>query len=78
MIGLVSAQAIEPRDIEIGYVVAPAFAGRGYATEAASALIEATFNLTEAREIKANSRVINPASRRGAGEMRPGPGRIGG
>jgi len=64
LIGLVSAEAGAGRDVEIGYLVAPSASGKGYATEAALALIDSIFNLTEARTISANSRVINPASRR--------------
>ena len=64
VIGIVSAQSIDAREIEIGYALSPASAGRGYATEALSTLVDAVFNLTEARSISANSRVGNPASRR--------------
>lgn len=64
IVGLVSAQACDAHVVEIGYVVAPSHVGRGYATEATSALIDAVFNLTEARSLTADSRTINPASRR--------------
>lgn len=64
LIGLASAEAGEGRDVEIGYAVAPSLAGKGYATEAVTALIDSIFSLTEARTVSANSRVINPASRR--------------
>ena len=64
LVGLVSAEAGAARDVEIGYFVAPASAGRGYATEAITALMEAIFSLTEARSLSASARVINPASRR--------------
>ena len=40
------------------------YAGRGYASEAVRAMVDAVFNLTEARAVTANSRVNNPASRR--------------
>jgi RimJ/RimL family protein N-acetyltransferase len=63
-IGLVSATLSEARDIELGYIVAPAVRGKGFATEAAKALIEAVFSLTAAERILANARTINPASRR--------------
>ena len=63
-VGLVSAQANDRRDIEIGYVIAPAAAGQGFGSEATRALVDAIFNLTEAWAITANSRTINPASRR--------------
>ena len=64
LIGLVSAEHRLGRDVEIGYLIAPQSAGRGYATEAALAVIDAVFSLTEARSVSANSRVNNPASRR--------------
>jgi RimJ/RimL family protein N-acetyltransferase len=64
LIGLVSAEASDHRDVEIGYVIAPPSQGKGYATEAVVAVIDTIFSLTEARTISANSRTINPASRR--------------
>lgn len=66
LIGLVSAQAepIATHEVEIGYVTAPSHAGRGYATEAILGLIDTVFNLTEVRHVVANTRAINPASRR--------------
>ena len=70
VIGLVSAQATDNHEIEIGYVVAPAQAGRGLATEAVTTLVDAVFNMTEARTIIGNCRAINPASRRVLEKMR--------
>jgi RimJ/RimL family protein N-acetyltransferase len=64
LVGLASAQVVGSREVEIGYVVAPPQAGRGYATEAVRTLVDSTFNLTEVRLVTANSRTINPASRR--------------
>lgn len=64
LIGLVSAQVSGCREVEIGYVIAPPLAGRGYATEATMVVVDAIFNLTETRTVVANSRVVNPASRR--------------
>jgi RimJ/RimL family protein N-acetyltransferase len=64
LIGLVSAEAGAARDVEIGYLIAPSASAKGYATEAALALIDSIFSLTEARTVSASSRVINPASRR--------------
>ena len=64
LIGLVSAEASQGRNVEIGYIVAPGAAGRGFATEAATALIDTIFSLTEARTISANTRSHNEASRR--------------
>ena len=62
-IGVASAQCVERSEVEIGYLVAPAQAGHGYATEATAALVDAVFNLTQARALAANIRVGNPASR---------------
>ncbi len=64
LVGLVSAQVGEPGEVEFGYTIGPAYAGRGYATEMVQAMIDAVFNLTEARALVADSRTINPASRR--------------
>ena len=64
LVGVVSAQADEHRDIEIGYMIAPSATGQGLGGEATAALVDAIFNLTEARAVTANSRTINPASRR--------------
>lgn len=64
LIGLASAEAMSSRDIEVGYLIAPLLAGKGYATEALLALIDSVFSLTEVRTVFAKSRVINPASRR--------------
>lgn len=63
-IGLVSATPSQAREIELGYVVAPAARGKGIASEAAKALVETVFGLTNADRILANARAINPASRR--------------
>ena len=64
LVGIVSAQVEEASEVELGYTIEPAYAGRGYATEAVKAVVDAVFNLTEARALVANSRTINPASRR--------------
>lgn len=62
--GLVSATLSATRDVELGYVLSPAQWGKGYATEAAKALIGVIFGLTNANRILANSRDVNAASRR--------------
>jgi len=64
MMGLISASVSEAQDIELGYVLAPAFWGKGLATEAVKAFIDIIFGVTGTARIHANSRVINPASRR--------------
>ncbi len=64
VIGIVAAHADQTADVEIGYVIAPPYWGKGIATEAVKALIDTVFRLNAAERIFANSRVINPASRR--------------
>ena len=64
LIGVVSAQATEHFEVEIGYMIAPSAAGQGLGGEATATLVDAIFNLTETRVVIANSRTINPASRR--------------
>ena len=64
LIGIISAERAEHGEAEIGYLVAPALAGRGYASEATTAMADAVFNLTEARALVASTRLDNPASRR--------------
>lgn len=48
----------------LGYLLAPEHAGQGLVTEAAQAMVDATFVLTAVPDIEASVRVINPASRR--------------
>ena len=50
--------------LELGYWVGEPFWGRGYATEAAHALVDLAFRATEIVALHAACRVINPASRR--------------
>jgi RimJ/RimL family protein N-acetyltransferase len=64
VVGIVAAHADQTSDVEIGYIVAPSHWGRGIATEAVKALIDTVFRVAAAERIVANSRVINPASRR--------------
>lgn len=63
-IGLISATESGSGDIELGYLLAPAFWGKGLATEAATALVDTIFSVTAADSVVANTRVINGASRR--------------
>ena len=64
LVGVVSAQAVGAWEVEVGYLVAPGQSGRGFATEATACLLDAVFNLSEARVATATSRVGNAASRR--------------
>ena len=57
LIGIVSAQSVPRNEVEVGYIIAPAQAGRGYASEALAALVDATFDLTTARALVADTRV---------------------
>lgn len=62
--GIVSATLSGKKDVELGYVLAPAYWGKDYAAEAAKALLGVVFGLTKANKVIANSRAINPSSRR--------------
>jgi len=64
VIGIAAAHADHTTDVEIGYIVAPSHWGKGIATEAMKAVIDTVFRVAAAERIVANSRVINPASRR--------------
>jgi RimJ/RimL family protein N-acetyltransferase len=50
--------------LELGYWIGEPFQGRGYATEAAHALVDLAFRATGIEQLHASCRVINPASRR--------------
>ncbi|MFZ4533604.1 MAG: GNAT family N-acetyltransferase [Alsobacter sp.] len=64
VVGSVSVQA-GPGDVAVlGYMVDPAWWGRGVATEAVQSLLDAMFALATIGAVTANVRVINPASRR--------------
>jgi RimJ/RimL family protein N-acetyltransferase len=62
--GMISVESRRQGRLSLGYALAPEAWGRGYATEAARAIIDASFLLTNAVEILASARVENPASRR--------------
>jgi RimJ/RimL family protein N-acetyltransferase len=64
VIGLVSSTVTEAGEVEIGYALAPAVWGRGFATEAVRTVVDAVFSLTDTPRIHANSRLGNFASRR--------------
>ena len=53
-----------PAGLELGLVLSPAQAGRGFATEAAQAMVDAAFMLSRTSHVEASARVINPAARR--------------
>jgi RimJ/RimL family protein N-acetyltransferase len=63
-IGTISLRESARGDALLGYWLAVDFWRRGFATEAAQAVIDTLFTLTLVREIRASVRVINPASRR--------------
>ncbi|WP_157018437.1 GNAT family N-acetyltransferase [Mesorhizobium xinjiangense] len=53
-----------PRGLEVGYWIGQPYWGRGYATEAAHALVDLAFRATAIDVLHASCRVINTASRR--------------
>jgi RimJ/RimL family protein N-acetyltransferase len=63
-VGMISLESRLQGRLTIGYALAPEVWGKGLATEAASAVIEAGFALTNAIEMLATAHVENPASRR--------------
>jgi RimJ/RimL family protein N-acetyltransferase len=52
------------RGLELGYWIGEPYWRRGYATEAAHALVDLAFRSTTIQVLQASCRVINPASRR--------------
>ena len=52
------------RGLELGYWIGEPYWRRGYATEAAHALVDLAFGSTGIQVLQASTRVINPASRR--------------
>jgi RimJ/RimL family protein N-acetyltransferase len=63
-IGAVSLEGRGLDRLTLGYALAPETWGKGLASEAVEAMVEAAFSLTEAVELDASSRVENAASRR--------------
>jgi len=53
-----------PRGLEIGYWIGEPYWGRGYATEAAQALVDLAFRATAIDALNVSCRVTNGASRR--------------
>jgi RimJ/RimL family protein N-acetyltransferase len=63
-IGMISLESRRQGRLTLGYALAPEVWGKGFATEAALAAIEAGFALTDAVEMLATAHVENAASRR--------------
>ncbi|MGA2792536.1 MAG: GNAT family N-acetyltransferase [Roseiarcus sp.] len=63
-LGMISLESRREGRLTLGYALAPEVWGKGLATEAASAAIDAGFTLTTALEMLATAHVENPASRR--------------
>ncbi|KTR06792.1 GNAT family acetyltransferase [Aureimonas ureilytica] len=64
-LGLCSLQATERENTaELGYWIGRSFWGKGYATEAAQAMIDYAFRALELTTVEVRCRVINGASRR--------------
>ncbi len=63
-IGTISLRGSARGDALLGYWLGVEFWGRGFATEAAQAMIDTLFTLTRVGEIRASVRVLNPAARR--------------
>jgi RimJ/RimL family protein N-acetyltransferase len=63
-IGIVSVHANAENSLDLGYMLADTHQGKGYMTEAVHGLIDAVFAYSNFDEVRAETRVINPASRR--------------
>jgi RimJ/RimL family protein N-acetyltransferase len=63
-IGMLSLESRLQGRLTVGYALAPEVWGKGYATEAVRAAIEAGFSMTAAIEMLATAHIENPASRR--------------
>ena len=64
LIGMISAHRQASGVPFIGYWLGTPHWGRGYATEAAQGLIDTLFSLVDIPAVEADTRVINPGSRR--------------
>jgi RimJ/RimL family protein N-acetyltransferase len=62
--GMISVESRLQGRLTLGYALAPEAWGKGYASEAARAIVDASFQLTNAVEMLASARTENPASRR--------------
>jgi RimJ/RimL family protein N-acetyltransferase len=63
-VGMISLESRLQGRLTLGYALAPEVWGKGLATEAALAAIDAGFSLTSAVEALATAHIENPASRR--------------
>jgi RimJ/RimL family protein N-acetyltransferase len=63
-IGAISLESRGADRLSLSYALAPETWGKGYASEAVEAMVDAAFALTRAIEVGANVRVQNPSSRR--------------
>ena len=63
-VGAVSLEGRAQGRLTLGYAVAPEHWGKGFASEAVEAMVDAGFSLTDAVEVVASSHAENPASRR--------------
>jgi len=59
-----AALNVRDRGLELGYWIGETYWRRGFATEAAHALVDLAFRATNISVLHASARVINPASRR--------------
>lgn len=64
LIGMIGAHAQATGVPFIGYWLGAPHWGKGYATEAVQGLIDSLFSLIDVAAVEADTRVINPASRR--------------
>ncbi len=64
VIGMIGAHPKAKGSPFIGYWIGAQYWNKGYATEAVQALIDSMFTLLDISSIEADTRVINPASRR--------------
>ena len=61
---LLGLRSVEHETVEVGYIFAPAYGGRGYATETVRALLDLAFGELGARRVVARVDERNTASRR--------------
>ncbi len=61
---LLAMRSVEHQTLEVGYIFAAAYGGRGYATEAVRVLLDLAFGPLQARRVIARVDARNQASRR--------------